>query len=313
MRAVVVNEFGGPEVLEVGEVPMPKALNSDRLNPIDAKTRSGKGMAGAIDRMPWVPGGEFAGVVERASYELAPFQPGDEVYGMLLTPRYQGAHGDYVSVPFMSLAHKPKSLTMLEAGGVPLASLTAWAAVVEAARVHTGQRMLVHGGAGGVGHFAVQLAAFYGAEVITTGSARNHEWLTDLGATQVIDYTTERFEDSIEEPVDVVIDLIGNVHDNTGTRSLKVLRDGGTIINVPTGSWPTMHDEVAAEGRDLTASTLKLSPEGRILATIAQLFDQGDLQTHLDATYPLAEAQAAHRKLEEGHTRGKIVFDLTAE
>lgn len=321
MRAVVVNEFGGPEVLELGEVPMPKVVNSDTLvrvhsaglNPIDVKTRAGRGAAAAIERMPWVPGGEFAGVVEKASYELAPFQPGDEVYGMLLTPRYQGAHGDYVSVPFMSLAHKPKSLTMLEAGGVPLAALTAWAAVVEAARVHTGQRMLVHAGAGGVGHFAVQLAAFYGAEVVTTASARNHEWLIGLGASQVIDYTSERFEDAIEEPVDVVIDLIGNVQDDTGSRSLKVLRDGGLVVNVPTGSWPTMHEETDAAGRDLRASTLKLSPEGRILTTIAQLFDQGDLQTHIDASFPLSQARAAHEQLEQWHTRGKIVFDLTAE
>lgn len=140
--------------------------------------------------------------------------------------------------------------------------LTAWAAVVEAGGVYTGQRVLIHAGAGGVGHFAVQLASYYGAHVITTASERNHEWLRELGADQVIDYRNERFEDVITEPVDVVIDLIGNVKDTTGTRSLRVLRDGGTLINVPTGSYPELFEEAAAENRDIVASTLKLSPRG---------------------------------------------------
>lgn len=320
MRACLVSEFGSADQLRLGETERPYITNSDTLvrvrtagvNPIDAKTRAGKGSAPFIDRFPWIPGGEFAGIVETAPYELAPFQPGDEVFGMLLTPHYSGAYAEYVSVPFMSLAHKPKSLSWLQAGATPLASLTAWAAVVDAARVHSGQRMLIHAGAGGVGHFAVQLAHFYGAHVITTGSERNHEFLRELGADEVIDYRNERFEDVIEEPVDVVIDLIGNVKDATGSRSLTVLRDGGLIINVPTGSFPTMHKEVANQNRDLHASALKLSPDGRILTTIAQLIDQGDLSVHLDASFPLDEVVAAHRLLEEGHTRGKISLEIAS-
>ncbi len=317
MRALVATGIGGTECLEVREMPLPIVVHSDVLvrvfasgiNPIETKTRAGSGMAAVVDH-PFVLGGEFAGVVVKAPFELAEFQPGDEVWGMLLTPHYQGAQAEYVSVPLMSLAHKPRSLDWAEAGAVPLAALTAWWAVVEAARVHTGQRMLIHAGAGGVGHFAVQLAKFYGAQVVTTASAHNHEWLRELGADQVIDYRNERFEKVIAEPVDVVIDLIGNVHDNTGTRSLSVLRDGGLIINVPTGSWPTMHEEVAAAGRGLRASVLKLSPEGRILRTLAQLFDQGDLRVHVDAVFGLDEAAAAHERIEQGHTRGKLVFDL---
>ncbi len=317
MRALVATGIGGTDCLEVREMPLPVVVHSDVLvrvfasgiNPIETKTRAGSGMAAVVDH-PFVLGGEFAGVVVKAPFELAEFQPGDEVWGMLLTPHYQGAQAEYVSVPLMSLAHKPRSLDWAEAGAVPLAALTAWWAVVEAARVHTGQRMLIHAGAGGVGHFAVQLAKFYGAQVVTTASAHNHEWLRKLGADQVIDYRNERFEKVIAEPVDVVIDLIGNVHDNTGTRSLSVLRDGGLIINVPTGSWPTMHEEVAAAGRGLRASVLKLSPEGRILRTLAQLFDQGDLRVHVDAVFGLDEAAAAHERIEQGHTRGKLVFDL---
>lgn len=317
MRALVATGIGGTECLEVREMPLPIVVHSDVLvrvyasgiNPIETKTRAGSGMAAVIDH-PFVLGGEFAGVVVKGPFELAEFQPGDEVWGMLLTPHYQGAQAEYVSVPMMSLAHKPRSLDWTEAGSVPLAALTAWWAVVEAARVHSGQRMLIHAGAGGVGHFAVQLAKFYGAHVVTTASARNHEWLRELGADRVIDYRNERFEEVIDEPVDVVIDLIGNVRDNTGTRSLSVLRDGGLIINVPTGSWPTMHEEVAAAGRGLRASVLKLSPEGRILRTLAQLFDQGDLRVHVDAIFGLDEAAEAHKRIEQGHTRGKLVFDL---
>lgn len=317
MRALVATGIGGTDCLEVREMPLPIVVHSDVLvrvfasgiNPIETKTRAGSGMAAVVDH-PFVLGGEFAGVVVKAPFELAEFQPGDEVWGMLLTPHYQGAQAEYVSVPMMSLAHKPRSLDWAEAGAVPLAALTAWWAVVEAARVHTGQRMLIHAGAGGVGHFAVQLAKFYGAQVVTTASTHNHEWLRELGADRVIDYRNERFEEVIAEPVDVVVDLIGNVHDNTGTRSLQVLRDGGLIINVPTGSWPTMHEEVAAAGRGLQASVLKLSPEGRILRTLAQLFDQGDLRVHVDTVFGLDEAAAAHERIEQGHTRGKLVFDL---
>ncbi|WP_394255532.1 NADP-dependent oxidoreductase [Pseudoclavibacter helvolus] len=320
MRAALLTGLGGPEMMQLGETAIPLTLNSDTLvrvkaagvNPIDGKTRSGAGASKAISSFPSTLGGEFSGVVVRASYELAPFQPGDEVYGMLLFPRYSGAYAEYVSVPFMSLAKKPKNLSFIEAGGVPLAVLTAWAAVVEAGGVYTGQRVLIHAGAGGVGHFAVQLASYYGAHVITTASERNHEWLRELGADQVIDYRNERFEDVITEPVDVVIDLIGNVKDATGTRSLRVLRDGGTLINVPTGSYPELFEEAAAENRDIVASTLKLSPEGRILQTITQLFEQGALQTHVDRVFPLAEAGAAQELIAEGHVRGKVVLDIDA-
>lgn len=317
MRAITVNSFGGPEVLTPGTLARPYTINSDVLvrvraagvNPIDAKTRAGRGMAPVIDRMPWVPGGEFAGVVAQAPYELARFQPGDEVFGMLLMPHYQGAYAEYVSVPLMSLAHKPASLDFTAAGGTPLAALTAWAAVVEVGRVESGQRILIHAGAGGVGHLAVQLAAIYGAEVTTTASARNHAWLRELGAAHVIDYTAERFEEVAGEQ-DVVVDLIGNVQAETATRSLGVLRDGGLIVNVPSFSWPSMHDEVAAAGRGLRATGVKLSPDGSILQTIAQFIDQGDLHVHVDRAFALEDAAAAHTLLEGGHVRGKLVLEV---
>lgn len=320
MRAAAVTTNGGPEVLELLRLPLPAQVNSDTLvrvhaagvNPIDWKTREGR--AATLPAFPWVLGGEFSGTVVRAPYELAPFQPGDEVFGMLLVPRYLGADTEYVSCPFLSLARKPASLDHLEAGAVPLAALTAWAGIVDAGRVHTGQRVLVHAGAGGVGHFAVQLAHHYGAHVSTTASGRNHAWLRELGADHVIDYTSVAFEEALDAPVDLVLDLIGDVRADTGTRSLdpRVLRDGGTYICVPTGGFPDMHDAIAAQGRGLIGSSLKLSPDGRVLETIAVLIDQGDLTVHIDRVFPLAETAAAQSLVAEGHVRGKVVLDIDA-
>lgn len=320
MRAAMLTGAGGPETLEIGEFPTPLQVNSEArvrvlaagVNPIDAKTRSGKGVAAAIPSYPWVIGGEFAGVVLDAPYELAPFQPGEEVFGMVLNPRYSGANAEVVSVPIMSLARKPERLTMLEAGAVPLAALTAWAAIIEAGRVRHGMRILVHAGAGGVGHFAVQLGRIYGAKVVATASARNRDFLLELGADEVIDYTKDRFEDVISEEVDLVVDLIGNVKDDTGTRSIKVLRDGGTFLSVPTGSFPTMREELEAEGRELVGSHLKCSPDGRALESIAQLIEHGDLRVEVQESFPLERIADAHRTLEEGHVRGKLVLDLGA-
>lgn len=321
MRALTFTGAGGVDRLAVvDDAPLPRVANSDVLvrvlasgvNPIEVKTRAGSGIARLID-YPFVAGAEFAGVVVSVPYEASPLQPGDEVWGMVLTPHYQGAQAEYVSVPLLSVTRKPDSLDWDAAGAVPLAALTAWTAVIEIGRIVSGQRVLIHAGAGGVGHFAVQLAHFYGAHVITTASSPNHDWLRDLGADEVIDYRTTRFEEAIDEPVDLVIDLIGNVHDDTGSRSLQVLRDGGLIINVPTGSWPSMFDEVAAADRAIRATTLKISPDARILTTLAQLVDQGDLRVELDAVYPLERAADAHTHIESGHARGKVVLDLRPE
>lgn len=320
MRAAVLTGFGGPEVLEYREdVPAPILCNSEALvrvfsagvNPIDAKTRSGKGVSAAITQLPWILGGEFAGVVVQPPYEFAPFQAGDEVVGMLFNPRFQGAYAEYVTAPILSLAKKPENLSMEVAGAVPLAALTAWNAIVEAGSVRHGMRILIHAGAGGVGHFAIQFAKVFGARVVTTASARNREFCEELGADQVIDYTATRFEDALEEPVDLVVDLIGNVQDATGSRSIQCLADGGTFLSVPTGSFPTMHEEIAAAGRELHASHLKCSPDGRALQAIMRLIEQGDVVPHLERSFPLKDAAEAHRHIESGRTRGKITLTIS--
>ena len=316
MRAAVVETLGSPETLQIASVPTPTPVMSELLvrvvaagvNPIDAKTRAGAGVSAAIAQYPIPLGLDFSGIVVKAPYENHPLQPGTEVFGMAAFPRTGGSYAEYVTVPPLSVARKPATLSHVEAAAVPLAALTAWGLVVETAHAHEGQRILIHAGSGGVGHFAVQLAAYFGAHVTSTASARNAPWLRELGASVVIDYRTTRFEEVVGE-VDVVIDLIGNVHDDTGSRSLKVLRPGGQLIVVPTGSWPGYAEEAAAAG--VRATSYKVIPDGGSLATIARLLDARSIQVYVDRVFDLEEAAAAHAAVEEGHTRGKIVLSIT--
>ncbi|GAB3134411.1 NADP-dependent oxidoreductase [Marisediminicola antarctica] len=316
MRAMVIRSTGAPLELVASHVPVPLRVNSEVLvrvlaagiNPIDAKTRSGGGVAAAIGAYPAVLGRDFSGVVVESPFEAHSLQPGTEVFGMTGFPRSAGSYAEYVAVSSLSLTRKPASLSHVEAAGVPLAALTAWGMVVDVAKAHEGQRMLIHAGAGGVGHFAVQFARYFGAHVIATGSTRNLGWLGELGANQVIDYTASRFEEGLDK-VDAVIDLIGNVHDDTGTRSLATLRRGGLLVNAPTGSWPTMRADAAAAG--IRATGYKVAPDGATLAIIARMLEAGDIRVHLDDVFDLDEAAAAHTKLETGHTRGKIVLRVS--
>ncbi|MDY0908905.1 NADP-dependent oxidoreductase [Microbacterium sp. CFBP9034] len=316
MQAVVFDAPGGPDALRAASVPVPSPVMSEVLvrvvaagvNPIDAKTRSGAGVSGQISGFPSTLGFDFSGIVAHSPYESHSFPPGTPVFGMAAFPRSGGTYAEYVVVPSLSLARKPTSLSHVEAAGVPLAALTAWGLVIETAHAHEGQRMLIHAGSGGVGHFAVQLAAYFGARVTATASGRNASWLRELGAAEVIDYTSTRFEDVVAD-VDVVIDLVGNVHDDTGTRSLSLVRPGGLYIVVPTGSWPDYATAAAAAG--VRATSYKVVPDGGALATVGRLLDSGAVQVYIDQVFDLADAAAAHRALEAGHARGKIVLRVS--
>jgi NADPH:quinone reductase-like Zn-dependent oxidoreductase len=316
MRAMVLDATGAGAALRAAEVDVPRPVLSELLvrivaagiNPIDVKTRQGAGVAGAIAAFPAVPGFDFSGVVVRSPDETHPLQPGTPVYGMLPFPRTGGSYAEYAIVPTLSVARKPAALSHVEAAGVPLAALTAWGLVVETAHAHEGQRILIHAGGGGVGHFAVQLAAYFGAQVIATGSARNLSWLRELGASAVVDHTTTRFEEVVDE-VDVVIDLVGEAADATGSRSLGVLRPGGLYVLVPSGSWPGYAE--AAEARGIRATSYKVVPDGEALATVGRLLDSGALQVHIDTVFDLEDAAAAQLALEGGHTRGKIVLRVS--
>lgn len=316
MRAAVFESTGDAGVLHEASLPVPKPLLSELLirvvaagvNPIDVKTRAGSGVSAAIGAYPAVAGFDFSGIVVRAPYETHPFQPGTAVFGMAPFPRSGGTYAEYVVAPTLSVARKPTSLSHVEAAGVPLAALTAWGLVVETAHAHEGQRILIHGGSGGVGHFAVQFAAYFGAHVTATASARNAPWLRELGASVVIDRATTRFEDVVAD-ADVVIDLVANVHDETGARSLGVLRRGGLYIMVPTGGWPGYGDAAAAAG--VRATGYKVVPDGGALATVARLLDSGAVQVYIEQVFDLADAADAHAAVEQGHTRGKVVLRVS--
>lgn len=313
MRAAVIDELGDADLLHLAEVPVPVRISDEVLvrvvaaavNPIDVKTRAGRGVSAAIPAFPQVLGYDFAGIIEAVPYASHPLQPGDAVYGMGRFPRGAGSYAEYLTVSSMSVAPKPATLSFAEAAAVPLAALTAWGMVVELAKAHQGQRMLVHAGAGGVGHFAVQFARFFGAHVTATCSADNAEFVRGLGADAVIDYRSQRFEDEVSD-IDVVIDLIGNVHADTGIRSLEVLRRGGLLVNAPTGSWPTLAADAAARG--IRATGYNVSPDARTLAVITRLIEQGQVRPHVDRVFELADAAEAHRVQEAGHVRGKLVL-----
>jgi len=315
MRAMVMTGVGGPEVLEMVELPISARAGAEVLvrvhatsvNPIDVKTRAGGGGAAAIRHYPVILGYDIAGTVVESAYESHPLAPGREVYGMTIVPRLDGGNAEFAAVPEIFLCAKPAALTMTEAAAVPLAALTAWGMVVDVARAHEGQRMLIHAGAGGVGHFAVQLAAYFGATVTATCSTANVSFVRELGAARVIDYTATRFDDEVHDH-DVVIDLIGNVHDDTGTRSLATLRPGGLLVNAPSGSWPGMADEAATA--EVRATDYKVSPSGATLAVMSRMIEAGDLRVHVDRVLPLEQLAEAHRLVESGHTRGKIAIEV---
>ncbi len=243
MRAVVIDGPCSPSGMRESELPVPTPVLSELLvrvvaagvNPIDAKTRAGRGVSAAISEHPAVLGFDFSGVVVSSPFEAHPLTPGTEVFGMVPFPRSGGTYAEYVVVPSQSVARKPASLSHVEAAGVPLAALTAWGLVVETAHAHVGQRILIHAGSGGVGHFAVQLAAYFGAHVTVTASQANAAWLRELGASVVVDYATTPFEDVVGE-MDAVIDLIGNTVADTGTRSSESsVREGSTSWCRPAG------------------------------------------------------------------------------
>ncbi|MEV7598812.1 NADP-dependent oxidoreductase [Kitasatospora sp. NPDC089797] len=315
MRAVVQDGFGGAERLRVERVARPVPLPTEVLvrvraagvNPVDWKTRTGSGMADLIGAPPFTLGWDVSGVVEEVGFGVTVLKPGDEVYGMPRFPHAANAYAEYVTAPARQFARKPATVDHVQAAAVPLAALTAWQAVVDTARVTAGQRVLITAAAGGVGHFAVQFARTLGAQVIATAGAARHAWLKELGAAEVVDYTTTRFEEAVAG-VDVVLDLVGDGQDDSSTRALKVLRPGGLLIAVPAGVSPEL--AAAAEAAGVRVTPFLVEPDGAALATIAGLIDAGSVVVEVERTFPLERAAEAHAHGETGRTRGKLVLTV---
>ena len=309
MRAAILREYGPPEVLTIAEVAKPEPIPTEvqvrvhaaGVNPVDFKTRSGAGMAGLLGEPPVCLGWDVSGVVSEVPPGVTRFRVGEEVFGMPRFPREAGAYAEYVTAPSRHFAAKPHALSHEEAAALPLAGLTAWQIVVDTIQLEDGADILVHGAAGGVGHLAVQVAKARGANVIGTARAEQADWLRELGASQTIDYRSERFEDLVAD-LDAVIDFTGGY----GERSLPVLRPGGMLVSVPSGVSPELLDLAARSDRRATGILVEPDPVG--LAGLCHLVEAGHLQVKVDRVFDLAEAAEAHRVAEAGHSGGKIVL-----
>ncbi len=311
MRAIVQNAFGGPEVLEVGERALPEPIATEvrvrvraaGVNPVDWKTRAGKGAA-AGSGLPLTVGWDVAGVVDAVGPGVTRFAVGDPVFGMPWFPRPAAAYAEFVTAPSRHFARRPDALGVVEAGGLPLAGLTAWQCLVDIAGLQPGQRVLVHAGAGGVGHLAVQIAKARGAHVIATASAAKHDLLAGLGVDEAVDYRSRPFEEVVE-PVDVVYDTVGG---DVSLRSLDVLRPDGIMISLPSAAAAAAVE--AARGRGLNAVGMLVEPDGDGLEELAALVERGALRVLVDETFPLDRAADAHRRGEQGRNTGKLVLTV---
>ena len=309
MRAVSQQTFGSADVLEITEIPRPKPRTNEilvkvhaaGLNPTDWKHRSGHGF---VDDLPLVLGWDVSGVVEAVGIGVATFRPGDEVFGMMSYPFGLGTHADYVAAPARFFAAKPRSVDHVQAGALPLVSLTAWQALVDNADLQSGQRVLIHAAAGGVGHIAVQIAKARGAYVIGTASAEKHGFLREVGADEVIDYRTDDFADRVRD-VDAVLDTIGG---DTAMRSLHTLRKGGSLVSlIPVGSADLFRQ---ADQLGVRALRMLVDSSRSALETVSGLVDESALRATIAGTFPLTEAAEAHREGETNHTTGKLVLTM---
>jgi len=311
MRAIQANGYGAPDVLEPVDLPTPEPIATEVLvrvqaagvNPVDWKTRA-RGPGGVVQlEPPVVLGWDVAGVVDQVGGGVTRFAVGDEVFGMPWFPRLGRAYAEYVTAPSRQFARIPEGLDTVQAGGLPLAGLTAWQALVDTAGVTRGDRVLIHAAAGGVGHLAVQIAKSRGAHIIATARANKHDFLRGLGVEQIIDYTDVAFEAEAGE-VDVVLDLVGT--EDYGMRSLQTLRDGGLLIQVPSSAPESVKHAGRDQGKRVTG--ILVEPDGHALEQLAALAGNGALRVEVAEELPLEQAARAHTLGEEGRVQGKLVL-----
>ncbi len=309
MKAVCLEHFGGPDALEIKDVERPEVgegevlvrVRAASVNPVDYKIRSGKYPTVKEDQLPKVLGRDISGTVMSCGKGVVGLKTGDDVYAML--DRGQGGYAEYVVLSADLCVPKPKKLDHTAAAAVPLAAITAWQGLFDHGELLAGQRVLIHGGAGGVGHFAIQFAKSRGATVVTTVSGRDKEFVRSLGADQAIDYKTEKFEDVVRD-VDLVLDLVAG---DTQERSWKVLKDGGVMIS--TLARPS---ESRAREHHARATNYMAKPNPSELTEIGRLIDEGKVNPCVESTFPLQQAADAQRHLEIDHPHGKTVLQITA-
>jgi NADPH:quinone reductase-like Zn-dependent oxidoreductase len=306
MKAVCIYSYGGPGVLVYEDAPRPLPGDGEVLvrvhaagvNPVDWKIREGHLKEMLHHTLPLVLGWDVSGVVEALGANTTRLSVGDEVFSRPDISR-DGAYAEFIVIRESEVALKPKSIDHIHAAALPLAGLTAWQTLFDAGGLSAGQRVLIHAAAGGVGSLAVQLAKWKGAHVIGTASEHNHEFLRKLGADQVVDHNTERFEEVVQ-PVDVVLDTMGG---DTQERSWKVLKPGGILVSVVS---PPSAEAASAHG--VRQAFVFIKPSAPQLAEIAKLADAEKLKAIVETILPLSDATRAQELSQRGHTRGKIVL-----
>lgn len=311
MKAIILNGPGPVENLIIDDIIIPEIagqevlvqVRSISINPVDVKTRAGKGVYGRLKEIsPVIIGWDISGIVTASRSEL--FKAGDEVFGMVNFPGHGKAYAEYVAVPAGQLALKPANITHEDAAAATLAALTAFQAFHHHSQLKAGQKVLIHAAAGGVGHYAVQLAKLAGAYVIGTSSAENKDFVLGLGADEHIDYKAVKFEDVLND-MDFVLDTVGG--DNID-RSINVLKKGGILISIPTGIPESAAEK--AKVRGVNAFFALVQSSGEDMQQLAGLLEKGKLRSHVSRVFSFEEMGKAHLQVETGRTKGKVVVSL---
>ncbi|MDV6170325.1 NADP-dependent oxidoreductase [Flavobacterium sp. DG1-102-2] len=313
MKAIILNEFGGVENLRYTQIDKPLAgadevvvqVKAISINPVDVKTRAGKGVAGRLkDHLPLILGWDISGIITEVGPSVTKFKVGDAVFGMVNFPGHGKAYAEYVAAPADQLALKPSNISYEEAAAATLAALTAWQAVTRLINVKKGDRVLVHAAAGGVGQFAVQIAKNLGAYVIGTSSAANKDFVLSLGTDEYIDYKAQPFEEVVSD-VDFVFDSVGGENID---RSLKVIKKGGSIISIPSGLNDAVIEKAKALG--INGYQFMVTSNGTDMEALAGQLERGKLKSHVSKVFSFDEMAEAHLHIESGRTVGKIVVTL---
>ena len=311
MKAVVLREYGGPEALKLEEVPRPEPKDDEVLvrviaaavNPVDAYARQGMLSKRGLDKRSAIIGYDIAGVVEKTGARVTKFKAGDAVYAYLSIMR-GGGYAQFAIAKESEMSLKPKNIDFEKTAAVPLAATTAWQALIDTAKINEGQTVLIHGGSGGVGSFAVQIAKARGAKVIATASSANQDLLKQLGVDQPIDYTTTKFQDVVKD-VDVVLNC---VRADTLPASYGMVKKGGVIVSI-TGD----PDPAECDKRGIRCSGVMAHPDATVLQELTRLIEANKITPIVSQAFPLAEAARAHHQIETRHTRGKIVLRVAPE
>ena len=311
MIAIILKDFGGPDQLEIKEIPEPVIKENEvlihsraiGLNPVDVKTRTGKGQAVKLrNENPMIIGWDVSGVIVETGTAVSKFKKGDEVFGMINLPGIGKTYAELVAASQDHITKKPSGISHEEAAAASLAAMTAWQAIVNQIKIKSGQKMLIHGASGGVGHFAVQIAKYFGTYVIGTSSAKNKEFVFSIGADEHIDYKSVRFEE-VSPMVDVILDTIGGENID---RSLKVLKEGGTIVSLPSGISESVGEKAAAQHKK--GIFFFVHSNSNDMDQIAALLQKKVLRAYVSQKFSFEEIRKAHELLESGKVKGKLVL-----